>query len=83
MLSCHLVAVRQKNQDKSKGLGPPRSLRPSHPDFWGGKERSFCFLESLGFPVEGEGPQLETDGVLLPPPLPSVRFSCSVVSDSL
>ena len=38
-----------KNQDKSKGLGPPRSLRPSHPDFWGEKRGLFVSRSPWGF----------------------------------
>lgn len=34
MLSCHLVAVKQKSQDKSQGLGVPRTVE-SHPRFGG------------------------------------------------
>lgn len=58
MLSCHLVALTQKSQDKCEGLGPPESS----PGFWGEKEATFRFPESLRFPEEGEGPRLEMDG---------------------
>ena len=75
--------TKKKNPRQVKGPGTTEATASIPARLLGGKEGSFCFPESLGFPVESEGPQLETDGMLLPPPLPSIQFSRSVVSDSL
>ena len=49
ILSCHLVAVRQKKKKPRQVKGPPRPLHPSQPDFWGEKRGLFVSQSLWGF----------------------------------